>query len=297
VNYPAAATRDYRVIQRLRFLVLDRTQRAWAGMGEDFDESWATVGPQVTRAVTAGQLAAATQGAEAVAAVVDELDVDAPAQARVVPGRLAGVASDGRPLTGLLEGAVVQAKVASAAGLSVQEALASGGERMRMLVRTAVADAHRDALAAGIVARDRVGWVRMVNPPCCGDCAALAGRWYRWSDGFDRHPNCDCEHIVAPESVSSRLVVDPQDLYDRGLVTTLNGEQRRRIDSGVPLVTVVNDARDARRVTRATERLKRKAGAPAPRPSLDGLLGQLRADVASREQGRARLAAAGFLAA
>ena len=305
MSYPAAAARDYRVVQRLRRLVVARTQRAWAGMGEDFDESWVQVGPAVTAAVAAGQLAAATQSATAISGVVDELDVDAPRQAQVVPGRFAGVAADGRSLTGLLEGAVSHARVAVAGGLATDEALAVGGRWMDALVRTAVTDAHRGALAAGVVARDRVGWVRMVNPPCCGRCAVLAGRWYRWSDGFDRHLQCDCAHVVAPESVAGRLTVNPDSLHARGLVRGLTVREQQRMAEGADLTTVVNESRAmwlARTQDQRSRRSRARAGgtpapAPAPRPSLDGLLGQLRADVTSREEGRARLAAAGFLAA
>lgn len=54
-----------------------------------------------------------------------------------------------------------------------------------------------------------VGWVRMLTPPSCGRCAILAGRWYGWNEGFQRHPNCDCRHIPAPESDAGELTVDP----------------------------------------------------------------------------------------
>jgi hypothetical protein len=35
-----------------------------------------------------------------------------------------------------------------------------------------------------------IGWIRVLDPPSCGRCAILAGRFYKWSDGFLRHPNC-----------------------------------------------------------------------------------------------------------
>src|SRR5690348_18342012 len=37
----------------------------------------------------------------------------------------------------------------------------------------------------------------LLNPPSCQRCAILAGRWYRWSQGFLRHPRCDCVNLPA----------------------------------------------------------------------------------------------------
>ncbi len=59
-----------------------------------------------------------------------------------------------------------------------------------------------------------LGWIRMLTPPSCGRCAILAGRWYGWNDGFQRHDNCDCRHIPAPESAAGDLTVDPQVYFD-----------------------------------------------------------------------------------
>jgi hypothetical protein len=39
-----------------------------------------------------------------------------------------------------------------------------------------------------------LGYERMLNLPSCSRCIILAGQVYAWSDGFERHPNCDCVH-------------------------------------------------------------------------------------------------------
>src|SRR5690625_5568244 len=51
----------------------------------------------------------------------------------------------------------------------------------------------------------------MVNPGACDRCAILAGRFYRWNDGFLRHPDCMCEHVATTAS-------SEQEAFDRGLI-------------------------------------------------------------------------------
>jgi hypothetical protein len=53
------------------------------------------------------------------------------------------------------------------------------------------------------------GWVRMLNPPSCKRCLPLAGKFFRWNQGFQRHPKCDCRHIPSRESLAGDLTVDP----------------------------------------------------------------------------------------
>ena len=60
----------------------------------------------------------------------------------------------------------------------------------------------------------RIGWVRMLTPPSCDRCILLAGRWYRWSEGFERHPMCDCRHIPSSESDSRSLLTNPEAYFD-----------------------------------------------------------------------------------
>jgi hypothetical protein len=54
-----------------------------------------------------------------------------------------------------------------------------------------------------------MGFVRRVNPPCCGRCAILAGRWYRYDSGFRRHPRCDCTLEPTSEGNAHMLVTNP----------------------------------------------------------------------------------------
>jgi hypothetical protein len=57
-----------------------------------------------------------------------------------------------------------------------------------------------------MVARPTVtGYIRMLNLPSCARCVVLAGQFYRWNQGFLRHPECDCRHIPATENVAGDL--------------------------------------------------------------------------------------------
>ncbi|MEO6604259.1 MAG: hypothetical protein ABIN55_01475 [Aeromicrobium sp.] len=58
------------------------------------------------------------------------------------------------------------------------------------------------------------GYVRMITPPSCGRCVVQAGKWFRFNQGFERHPECDCRHIPAAESIAGDLLVDPHAYFD-----------------------------------------------------------------------------------
>lgn len=68
--------------------------------------------------------------------------------------------------------------------------------------------------AAKAANRSPIGWIRMLSPPSCGRCAVLAGRWYGWNEGFQRHPNCDCRHIPAIEADGADMTTDPRVYFD-----------------------------------------------------------------------------------
>lgn len=185
---PQSTSDFYRSQQRLAVLTVAAGRRAWSRMGQDFDRSWADVAPRLVVLSSAAQLHAARSGAGYVSDVLEETDQPNQPDAEVNPRAFVGVAADGRSLDGLLVGAVVEAKTASGQGLASDASLARGGRWLDMALQTLVADAGRQASGVAIAARPRMGWVRMVNPPCCSRCAILAGRWYGWSAGFQRHP-------------------------------------------------------------------------------------------------------------
>ena len=252
---PQASEALYTTLQRYQLMLLVAGRRLWSRMAPgDFDGSWSRIAPQMTAFTSGAQLAAAQAAVAYVPAVLEETGQPDRPEAAVRPRAFAGVASDGRSLPGLLEGSVVATKRAAERGLAPSEALLAGQGWLETALQGAITDAARDATAASIVVRPDMGWVRMVNPPCCSRCAVLAGKFYQWSTGFQRHPRCDCVHIPSQENRAGDFVTDPKRLVERGLITDLTAAQRKRLDDGAGLVKVLNESRDAWRVRMAADR-------------------------------------------
>lgn len=106
------------------------------------------------------------------------------------------------------------------------------------LVESIVTDAARAAESVSVAVRPHIYHVRFVNPPCCSRCAILAGRVYKWSTGFQRHPGCDCSMI--PTTVASPLRQDPEQLVRDGQVTGLSKADHQALEDGADLGRVVN---------------------------------------------------------
>lgn len=202
-----ATERHWRYQRQVTAAVVRATETAWGRVAlADLDGSWAAVAAGLVAVVSAGQQAAARDADPYLAAVLAEQgQPDAPV-GQVQPAAFVGVAADGRDLAGLLTEPLIGVKTAlkqlnqgiqpdivpptTAARQALESrALASGGSRLAMLTMTTVQDAGRLAVSAGMLARPHVqGYVRALTPPSCSRCAILAGRWYRVSTGFQRHP-------------------------------------------------------------------------------------------------------------
>ncbi|WP_236539724.1 hypothetical protein [Spiractinospora alimapuensis] len=149
--------------------------------------------------------------------------------ARVVPGSLAGVASDGRSLVSLMAYPAIVALGAIRRGESIARALASGLASLLMFAGTQIFDAGRVADELGIAARPRVGiYTRVVEPGACPRCLVLAGRQYRWSTGFLRHPQCKCQTVPMRPDEYYEIAQSPQSIFDA--MTT--AEQDARFGAG-----------------------------------------------------------------
>lgn len=129
------------------------------------------------------------------------------------------------------------------------------------LVESIVTDAARAAESVAVTARPNIWHVRFVNLPCCSRCALLAGRVYRWSDGFKRHPGCDCSMI--PTTVASTLRQDPGELVRSGQVRGLSKADMQALNDGADLGRVVNVRRKKAGLLEAGHALQR-GGRPTP---------------------------------
>jgi hypothetical protein len=220
--------------------------------------------------VTLFQEKAAEDAIAATGVMLDEQNLTAPLEARVNPQAFAGTASDGRPLSGLLEAAT----------------------NLAVVVATQLQDAARVAAGVAITARPRVtGYVRMLNPPSCPRCAVLAGRFYGWNEGFQRHPLCDCRHVPTSEDVAGDLRTDPMAAFRAGEVQGLTVAETKAINEGADIARIVN-ARRSRYVDEAGHRLTRE-GVARSRLGIDGI--RPTPEQIYRDAGDDRAAAIGLL--
>jgi hypothetical protein len=152
------------------------------------------------------------------------------------------------------------------------------------LVATMVADAAREAEAVAFAAEPAVTtYVRFVSPPCCGRCAVLAGRVYRWSTGFQRHPQCDCQMVPSNRANARDLTFDPDELFRSGGIRGLSRADTQALNLGADLGQIVNVRTKKAGLTRGTSVLARRgrptpAGILAGNPSKAEAVAQLRAN-------------------
>lgn len=153
------------------------------------------------------------------------------------------------------------------------------------LVAGLVQDSGRAAEQVAIATRPRIGYVRYLNPPSCSRCAILAGRVYRYSEGFLRHPGCDCIHV--PTSLANPAFLhDPIDLVRDGLVTGLSKADRKALDDGADMAQVVN-VRFKRAGLSTPDGVLIRAGRPTP--------AGIYAAATSQEDAIQRLITAGYI--
>lgn len=247
----AVAVAHYRdrrsAVRRIIGLVTDLWRLVDPG---DLDRSWLTLQPQLFLGLSGAQLVAARAAEAYLDAVLAEQNLPAVAEGRLVPNALAGIASDGRALVGLLQHPIIAVKMAIAATGDVDRSMAAGYANLDMIARTQVADAGRIADQVAMVARrSATGYVRMLVGDSCGRCVSLAGKRYAYNQGFYRHPRCDCVHVPGREDTTDEIRTDPQ-AYFRSLS---HAEQDRQftaagaaaIREGADISQVVNARRGA----------------------------------------------------
>src|SRR5690606_34733998 len=149
--------------------------------------------------------------------------------------RLVGVTSDGRTIEGLLAQTVIGARAAMAEGVPAYKAWQDAGYEARRVISNEIADAGRAATGVGIVSRLGVGYVRMLVPPSCSRCVILAGRYYHWSRGFRRHPNCLPAGVVV--SGPATLATTRRWYQGELVVVTTAGGQELPITGNHPVLT------------------------------------------------------------
>jgi len=248
---PEAAVSHYKQMQRFQALAVLAAADLWSEVSlSDLSGSWAAQIPLLVPVLSGVQVKAASAGASYGAQTLADQGLYEAPQRFVNPGAFGGAASDGRTLEGLLYSVVPHTKTLIAGGMDPRMALKSGGKFLTTVTRTQVADAGRGAAGVDTATRNRISYVRMLNPPSCSRCSILAGRVYRWNAGFNRHPKCDCVHVQTTAKAAAEtegLVHDPYEYFkslspeDQDKAYTKAGAQAIR--DGGDIFQVVNSRR------------------------------------------------------
>lgn len=202
-------------MRALELMAAGLGRRFWRGAQlRDLSGSWLGQISALLPLVEAVQLRAAVAGASYGASTLAEQGTYTAPDVFVDPAGFTGVAPDGRPLDGLLYSPITGVKSLIQDGREPVAALAVGGKLLERSLRTMVADVGRSAASVDIASRRHVGYIRMLNAPSCARCVILAGKFYRWNAGFQRHPHCDCRHIPSSESVAGERTVDPYEYFN-----------------------------------------------------------------------------------
>jgi hypothetical protein len=194
----------------------DEASRAWRLVNPSrIAESWAARMLPLLVTLTGAQRVVAGEADRYLDNALDAQGLDPAAAARTAPRAVSGVASDGRTLDGLLYRPAVTTLDLIGGGTGVRESLAAGSYLLDMIVRTQVADAGRAAdLVATTARRQATGYVRMLVGKSCSRCVVLAGRWYRYDAGFNRHPKCDCVGVPGRENTAGDERTDPRSYFN-----------------------------------------------------------------------------------
>lgn len=238
---------------RQRVALARRAAREAARLWRQVDRSrialdWMAALSSTTAAVATAQALAAALADPYVDALLGSYGLPLESTGSVQAAALAGIASDGRELRTLLYQPAITALTEIKGGASPAGAMNAGRFVLDMITRTQVADAGRAADSVALATRPRLdGYVRLPVGGTCSRCLILAGKWYRWNAGFQRHPRCDCTSIPAMEDVAGDLRTDPRAAFtampaaEQDRVFTASGAQAIR--DGADMNQVVNARR------------------------------------------------------
>lgn len=274
-SIPPAIEHHYGLVREQEARALATATRHWRKLGPNWiGPAWAERIPAVTAAVTAAQRTAAASALVSGALALGQQDQWAEPDGIVDPDAFVGVTGDGRPLDTLLKVPATTTRTLIADGMEPAEALAAGARQLSMMVLTEIADAGRGAAGVQIAARPRTGYVRMLNPPSCSRCVILAGSFYRWNQGFLRHPRCDCKHVPTmvtdqAEAFAEGLIDDPYEAFRR-----MSEAEQTRVFTNAG-AQAIRDGADMYQVVNARRGMKYRGAFTTEGTSRHGWAGQI----------------------
>lgn len=231
---------------------LRAARKAWRKVDEsDIEASWTMASRDFVTLMGALQAKTAELAVDyTVTALAEQGDYVEP-HGFVNTGRFGdGYAPSGIRLDDYFHAPVLDALHAIKQGASPMTALQIGMRHLGTLTVLLVDDTERSAAGVSIAQRDDVGYVRVEAADCCDRCLILAGRWYRYNEGFLRHPHCHGRHLPVKgrdKAMREGWMTDPM----KGFESLGREEQDRRfgkanaqaIRDGADIFQVVNSRR------------------------------------------------------
>lgn len=211
-----AAQLHYRDVAREEAILLAAGRKAWRQVDRGYPvESWRRIVDQQFFAVVAAQQTeVALFGSEFSASVLADQGLWVAPSGFVDPRGFAGVNPLGGNLQGQLLEPAYQAERLVSGGMSPTKALSQAENMLFMQLVSTLASTGQAAASADIATRHGVGYVRAVHGSACDRCIILAGKFYRWNQGFKRHPNCRCVHEATTKPLSAGMFDDPYEAFN-----------------------------------------------------------------------------------
>lgn len=246
----AVAAEHYAQRRSLVVTAVEAIAQWWSYLSRrDITGSWDdTVGPGLLAVVSEAQRRAVDTSGDYVQTLADVYGTREDPLASLLPEAWVGSTADRRPMATLLDQGRQATLRLVGEGLPPGEALDAGLVVTQRAAVTETQDAGRTADHVGMLVQPSLmGYTRFLNLPSCDRCVILAGASYRWSTGFQRHPQCDC--IMLPTAVADPepYLADPARAYATGQVTGLSRADRERIDAGEDMASIVNAKRRPKR--------------------------------------------------
>ena len=244
-----AASRHKENTEKLTQAAFENAGRAWKRVNPgSIVSSWQTLSAGVIGAVMLAQTETIENSNDYIDFAFNEQNIDG-LDARLRPGAIVGtMPATGATLDAALAGVAYHALDHIGRGRSVREAMDGGMLELAQLVQYAVADSSRASAKVRIgTTQTSVGYTRVVSAGCCARCAVLAGKFYRWNDGFLRHPNCLCLHFPATSAVAAQTATDPYEAFEalsekeQDRIYTKSGAEAIR--NGADMNQVINSRR------------------------------------------------------
>lgn len=250
MTVPRAAVDYYNRLDRLGAKANRAAQRAWRSVDRDnIRDSWVVVSRNLSVSVAAGQVEAATLGASYGAQTLAAQGLYTPPDSWVNPTAFSGMSPNGFPVQDALHSPAPRALRQISQGQDLDQVMRSSQLMVGKIAQTMVTESGRSAAGVDTFARPRVGYTRMVNPGACERCVLLAGKFYANNEGFLRHPNCYCIHVMTSVQAAEDegLISDPYDYFnslsEEEQDATFTKAGAEAIRDGADIYQVVNSRR------------------------------------------------------